>query len=182
MTTSTDLRTQAVTALKGATSAAANVFSPRDWPTWSGAYPVLFVTTPNESGESQGRNGPPQFTVTTTLRVTARVQTKLKPLDAGAAEALSALEAMREQIKVALINYPPLMDLLQQYPSFRSTMDVSDDGGLHLGELTLELEMEFYQGPEDFYPIPTVPLAGIDLTVEEPNGVTRPGLTINYTQ
>jgi len=42
MTTSSDLRAAAVTALTGATAAGGNVFSPRTWPTWNGSYPVLF--------------------------------------------------------------------------------------------------------------------------------------------
>jgi len=201
MTTSADLRALAVTGLTGTTDAGANVFSPRDWPTWDGDYPVIFVLTPTERGVGLGPNGPPQFTTTTTLQVVARVQIMAQALDAGAAAALVALEDLNEQIKRALINYSPLMALLQQFPSFTSQMQVSDENGRHLGELTFALDMEYYQGPDDFCPIPGVPLAGfdvagsgistespgislqgLDVTVQAPTGTSEPFFSINYPQ
>jgi hypothetical protein len=182
MTTTAQLRAIAVAALAGATNAGANVFSPLDWPTWSGDYPVLFVTTPDEDAEGLGRNGPPQFNVTATLRVVARVEQISQPSDQGAAVAYAALETLRDQIKVALINYPPLMSLLQQLPFYRTRMSVEAAGEQHLGEVVVDIGLEFYQGPEDFYAIPVVPLQGVDVTVQMPDGTTEPGLTINLPQ
>lgn len=184
MTTSRDLRELAVQGLlaAGATSAGANVFSPRTWSTWNGNYPVLLVQTPEEEGESWGRNGAPAFTVTTTLRVTARAQSAAAINDAGAVVVEEQLETMREQIKAALVNYPPLMRLLQQYPFFRSHLDVPKEGTRPIGELVLDIGLEFVQGPGDFYPVPAVPLTGIDLTVKVPDGTPVPGLTLDLPQ
>ena len=128
MTTTAELRALGVSALAGATNAGNNVFSPLDLPTWSGDYPILFVTTPDEDSESLGRNGAPQFTVTATSRVVARV----------------------EQIKVVVINYTPRMQLLQQLPYYRTRMDVKAEGEQHLGEVVVDIGLEFYQGPETF--------------------------------
>jgi len=191
MTTSRDLRELAVQGLlapnpvslaANATDAGANVYSPRTWATWDGKYPMLIVQTPDEDGQSWGPHGPPAFTVTTTLRITARAQATAQTNDQASAIVEEQLEALREQIKAALINYPPLMSLLQQYPFFRSTLNPSGEGQSPIGNLVIDIGMEFVQGPHDFFQPAVVPLAGIDLTVQEPDGTTEPGLTINLPQ
>jgi hypothetical protein len=191
MTTSRDLRELAVQGLlapnsvtlaTNATDAGTNVFSPRTWATWNSSYPVLLVQTPDEDGESWGRHGPPAFTVTTRLRVTARAQAAAQTNDQAAVIVEEQLEDMREQIKAALINYPPLMSLLQQYPYFRSTINVSGEGSEPIGELVIDIGLEFVQGPRDFYQPQLTPLEGVDVTVQEPDGTTEPGLTINLPQ
>lgn len=175
MTQTADLRAAAVTALTGATDAGVNVFSPLDRPTWAGDYPVLFLSTPEEQKESLGRAGAPQFTVTATLRVIARVTMNQAQKDAGAAKAMVELETLQKQIEVALINNPALMSLLQEFAFVRVTKDTNGDGESNLGELKMDFGLEFYQGPEDFYPIPTTALeeAVIDgdlASVFDPNG------------
>lgn len=191
MTTSRDLREAAVQGLLApnsvtlaqyATDAGANVYSPRTWATWNGSYPVLLVQTPDEDGEGWGPNGAPAFTVTTKLRVTARAQAAAQSNDQAAVVVEEQLEDMREQIKAAVINYPPLMSLLQQYPYFRSTINVSGEGSEPIGELVIDIGLEFVQGPSDFYQPVLTPLQGIDVTVQEPDGTTEPGLTINLPQ
>ena len=191
MTTSRDLRELAVQGLlapnpislaTSATDAGTNVFSPRTWSTWDGSYPVLLVQTPDEDGQSWGPHGPPAFTVTTTLRVTARAQSAAQTDDQAAAIVEEQLETLREQIKAALINYPPLMSLLQQYPFFRSTLQPSGEGQSPIGQLVLDIGLEYVQGPHDFYLPAVVPLQGIDVVVQEPDGTTQPGLTINLPQ
>lgn len=191
MTTSRDLRELAVQGLlaqnpvslaTNVTDAGENVFSPRTWATWNGTYPMLLVQTPDEDGESWGPNSAPAFTVTTKLRVTARAQASAQTDDQAAVIVEEQLENLREQIKAALINYPPLMSLLQRYPYFRSTIDVSGVGSEPIGEMVLDIGLEFVQGPHDFYQPPVTPLEGIDLTVQEPDGTTEPGLTINLPQ
>lgn len=168
MTTSADLRQIAVDALKGKTSAGQSVFSPRDIATWDGEYPMLIVTAPEEGGESSGRHGAPLFTVTTTLHVHARVQRPAGDDDIGAVLVQADLEVMREQIKAALINFTPLMSLLQHYPFFRSQMQVgtSDaDTAMHLGTLHQQIGMEFVQGADQFYQEPSIPLQALDIRV-----------------
>lgn len=163
MTQTANLRAAAVTALTGATDAGANVFSPLDRPTWAGDYPVIFLATPEEQKESLGRAGAPQFTVTATLQVIARVSMNQAQKDAGAAQAMVELEKLQQQIEVALINNPALMSLLQQFAFVRVTKDVNGDGESNLGELKMDFGLEFYQGPEDFYPIPTNPLEEVTI-------------------
>lgn len=175
MTTAASLRDLAVTALKGATTAGNNVFTNLDWPTWSGGYPVIFMQTPLEEAESLGPNGAPQFKTTATLRINARVQTVAQANGAGAAAALTALEGLQQQILSALVNNPTLMGELQQFPFFRAEKKVDGEGAQNLGELALDIGMEFYQGPEDFFPITGTPIEEItvdaDLTnVYDPNG------------
>ncbi|WP_186224574.1 ATP-binding protein [Burkholderia gladioli] len=184
MTTSRDLRELAVSGLlaDGATDAGSNVFSPRTWATWDNTYPMLLVQTPNESGQGWGANGAPAFTVTTSLRVTARAQSAAKTDDAAAADVEEQLEVLREQIKKALINFPPIMTLIQQYPSFRSTINVSREGQLPIGELVFDLDLEFVQDACQFYPSASTPLEGIDVTVAMPEGTVAPAFSIPFEQ
>lgn len=155
MTTSADLRLLAAAALRGSTDAGENVFTAMDWPTWSGSYPLLYLHTPAEDKESLGRQGGPQFTVTLTLQVSGRVQVANLEDQSGVAQATAQLEALQRQIELALINNPALMSLLQQFPFIRTEMKTDGMGDQNLGEIVMSIGLEFYQGPEDFYPIPT---------------------------
>lgn len=185
MTTTADLLALTVTALTNTTDAGANVFSARDWPTWNGNYPILFIRAPEEEKESLGRHGPPQFTVTATLTVVARNQAPASgtvPLDSGAVAVEAGLNKLKQQIEGALINYPALTSLIQQFPFVRSRMTVTAEGEQHLGELVTEIGMEFFQGPDDFYQAPSAALTDIEITVQEPSGTTEPGLSITLPQ
>lgn len=175
MTQTADLRAAAVTALSNITDAGANVFSPLDRPTWAGDYPVIFLTTPEEQKESLGTDGAPQFTVTATLQVIARVSMNQAQKDAGAAQAMVELEKLQRQIEVALINNPALMSRLQQFAFVRVTKDVNGDGESNLGELKMDFGLEFYQGPEDFYQIQTNPLETITVDGDLANVFDKSG-------
>ncbi|UHH28297.1 phage tail protein [Pseudomonas veronii] len=159
MTTTSELRQITAEALKAGTTAGDNVFAARTWPTWSGSYPIIWIHSPAEEKESLGRQGGPQFTVTATIRISARVQLKALPKNAAAGAMILALEDLQRQIERALINFPPLMSRLQQFPFIRSEMADSDEGDQSIGELVMDVGMEFYQGPEDFYQLegPSVP-------------------------
>jgi hypothetical protein len=167
MTTTSQLRQIAAEALKGKTAAGDNVFAARNWPTWNGSYPIIWLHSPEEDKESLGRNGGPQFNVTATIRISARLQLKALPRNAAAGAMILALEDMQRRIEMALINFPPLMNRLQQFPFIRSRMDEDGEGEQNLGELVMDVGMEFYQGPEDFYPLeePT-PVPPFDPVVE----------------
>ena len=162
MTTSVDLRLLAVDALKDATTAGANVYSPRDLATWDGDYPMLVVTAPQEDGQGLGRIGAPQFNVTTTLRVLGRVQRAAEEDDLAAAKLYEDLEALRDQVKRAIINHPTIMGLLQQYPFFRSAIDEAarEDSGLHQGQVVVDIGMEFSKGPMSSIRSPTGAVGG----------------------
>lgn len=180
MTTTNQLRALAVQALTGTTDAGSRVFSPRDQATWDGEYPVLLVRTNDEDGVSFGRSGAPAFTVTSTLVVEARAAHPGEPNDAGAAALLVKLETLRDQIKAALINYPPLMLELNQFSHFRTRITPGpDDAGHHLASVLVELGLEFVQGPEDFFPVPANPLQGMDARTLVPDGTAVPGVAID---
>lgn len=166
MTDTAELRDIMVQALKGATNVGQSVFSIIDWATWSGSYPVAYLQAPKEDKESLGRQGGQQFTVTATVPIMVRIEVPAKANNVGTAEAQVALEAIKGQIERALINFPPLQRLIQHMPFIRSSIDVDGEGAKNLGELQMEIGLEFYQGPEDFYPIPTDPLEQITVDMD----------------
>lgn len=176
------IRSLVISALAGKTDAGERVYSPRDWSTSEDMYPVILVQTPFDVKNSLGRNVP-QFTTVTTVRVTGRLQ-ELDELeeDNGAAKAEEALEQLREQIERAVINSYELTRQTQQFLQIRSTIDISAGGEGHTAQLLMELDIEYYQGPEEFYPVETTPLEGINITISMPDGTTQPGATIDLPQ
>ncbi|CNL60831.1 hypothetical protein [Yersinia proxima] len=176
------VRQLVVAAILGKTDAENRVYSPRDWPTTEEMYPVILVQTPIEEKQSLGRNAP-QFNTITTVRITGRLQ----ELDGenendGANKAELALERLREQIERAVINSYDLTRQTQQFARVRSTIDLDSAGEGHLAQLLMELDIEYYQGPEDFYPIEADPLLGIDITIAMPDGTTEPLVSINLSE
>lgn len=176
------LRQMVVTALTGKTDAAERVYSPRDWPTTADLYPAILVQTPFDHKRSHGRNAP-QFDTITTVRITGRIQEHDGETDDdGAMKAEIALERLREQIERAVINSYELTRAIQQYAEVRSTLSVDASGEAHTGQLLMEIDIEYYQGPEDFYPVDIHELEGIDVTLSMPDGTTRPVVQINLTE
>ncbi|EPB0882559.1 ATP-binding protein [Yersinia enterocolitica] len=176
------VRQLVVAAILGKTDAENRVYSPRDWPTTEEMYPVILVQTPIEEKQSLGRNAP-QFNTITTVRITGRLQ----ELDGenendGANKAELALERLREQIERAVINSYDLTRQTQQFARVRSTIDLDSAGEGHLAQLLMELDIEYYQGPEDFYPIEADSLLGIDITMAMPDGTTEPLVSINLSE
>jgi hypothetical protein len=169
-------------ALLNNTDAAEKVYSPRDWPTFSKNYPCLMVQQTLDIKESLGRNGAQQFTTVTTIRVTARVESIEDSSLSGALAAENALENLQDQIVRAVINSYDLTIQIQQIRNVRCIIDVNSNGDSHLGQLAYEFDIEYYQGPEDFYPVKSVPLEGIDTTLKMPDGTTEPTITINLPQ
>ncbi|TCK39650.1 hypothetical protein B0G84_4990 [Paraburkholderia sp. BL8N3] len=185
MTTSADLRALFVTALKGATDAGQAVFSPYDWATAPDAYPIVLVHARRERKESLGRNVP-QFNVTATIEIIARTKSPALVGDAGSAVALAAAERMKAQIESALINNPAIWadpsggQRIQQFSSVDSELTTSSDGEMPMAELSMSVDVEFFQSADDFFPIQTYPVQGVDLVVPMPEGTTEPGLTLNF--
>ncbi|EKN3880789.1 TPA: ATP-binding protein [Yersinia enterocolitica] len=176
------VRQLVVAAILGKTDAENRVYSPSDWPTTEEIYPVILVQTPIEEKQSLGRNAP-QFNTITTVRITGRLQ----ELDGenendGANKAELALERLREQIERAVINSYDLTRQTQQFARVRSTIDLDSAGEGHLAQLLMELDIEYYQGPEDFYPIEADSLLGIDITMAMPDGTTEPVVSINLSE
>lgn len=185
MTTSAEIRALVVTALTGATDAGTAVYSPFDWPTASDSYPLILVRAPKERKESLGRNAP-LFTVTTTIEIIARTKSPALVGDAGSAVALAAAEALKMQVEIALINNPAIWadpnggQRIQQFASIESEISTNSEGDMPMAELLMHIEVEFAQGPADFFPLPSTPFEGIDLTVQEPPGTVEPGFSIDF--
>jgi hypothetical protein len=165
MTTRADLRDLTVAALTGQTAAGARVYTPADWPTVTSDYPAILVRAPREDREAWRRGGA-YFTCTAAIRIVAKVQALAQADDFGAEIAEEACERLEAQILRAVINNPAIMDVVQKLASIRSQVDVDSSGETHLAELTVEIDMEYVAGPDDFYPDATVPLAGVDVTLD----------------
>ncbi|MGO2306676.1 MAG: ATP-binding protein [Providencia sp.] len=174
------IRELVVNALKGRTAAENRVYSPMDWSTVNADYPCIIVQTPFDHKKSLGRNAP-QFNTVTTVRITGRLEEfDGDDLD-GAMKAELALEALREEIERAVINSYELTRQIQQYLEIRSQIDISAGGEGHLAQLLMDLDIEYYQGPEEFYPIDADPLTGIDINVQQPDGTPEHHIKIDLT-
>ncbi len=174
------IRELVVNALKGRTAAENRVYSPMDWSTVNADYPCIIVQTPFDHKKSLGRNAP-QFNTVTTVRITGRLEEfDGDDLD-GAMKAELALEALREEIERAVINSYELTRQIQQFLEIRSQIDISAGGEGHLAQLLMDLDIEYYQGPEEFYPIDADPLTGIDINVQQPDGTPEHHIKIDLT-
>lgn len=187
MTTSAQLRGLFINALKGATDAGQSVYSPFDWPTAQDAYPAVLVRAPKERKRSLGRNSP-LFEVTTHIEIVARTKAVAQVGDAGSAEALAAVEVIKGQIEVALINNPAVCfdpvtggQRIQQFAYVESDTETSSDGDMPLAELRMQMEVEFIQDANDFHPVPSAPLQTVSAGVSQPPGTVEPGFIMNFT-
>lgn len=142
-----------------ATAVGANWSAPRDWPTAPQDMPIGMVQSPSEHKQSLGRSGAQQFTVTSTIRLVVRAWSKATAGDLGAAAVLSVLGVIQRQIEIAVINSFDLTQVIQQITAVRVQNGVSADADRHMGELVIDIDLEFYQGPEDFAPIAASPFS-----------------------
>ena len=169
------LRASAVAVLKGAnTAAGTRVFSPLDFPTTPGNYPVLIVRTPREHKENNApRSGLPSFWSTISLAVVGRVEGTTE------AAAESALETLSDQIENALLTNGQFIfaNQIQQFSSVETSMEVRAENERHYGETVVSFAIEVPQ-----YYEPTIDAAGaligpsltaLDLTVTLNTGETQ---------
>jgi hypothetical protein len=64
---------------------------------------------------------------------------------------------------------------LQQFPSIRSQVGVNADGETQIAELVMEVGMEYFQGPDDFYATVATDIAGFNMHDQRPGlGLTGP--------
>jgi hypothetical protein len=160
------------------TAAGQRVYEPRDWPSSTSDYPAIFLSCPRGQKESLGRNQP-QFTTTETIRMLARVDAPADASDGNSGVVQAALLLMKRQIEVAVIGAPALMTQIQQISSMASELGLNSGGARHLGELGIEMELEFYEGPDAFCPpaavaitdmnftFPAYPPVGIDVSIPQ---------------
>lgn len=182
MTDSAALQDGVVEAIRtGPTAAGANVYSPRTWPTKPDVMPIVLVQSPTEEKTSLGRSGASQFNVVTTVRVVGRVYAKVAGDDAAAVAALAAVGVLQRQIEVAVINNQDLRALgVQQFSFVRIVTQVKTEGEFTFGELVMDFGLEFYQGPEDFHPLASDPMAEIAIYADLVN-VFSPSGTFDET-
>lgn len=171
------IRQLAAAALLGKTDAESRIYSTDAWPVTT--YPAILLQTPLEVKEPIGRNVP-QFNTMTTLRISGHIQ--LSEAANRVTEAASALERLCEQIQRAVINSYELTRQIQQFAKVRTTMGINTSSEQHFAEVKVELDLEYYQGPEDFFPIETTPLAGIDIAIDMPDGTTDPLIAIPLSE
>jgi hypothetical protein len=167
ITTSQDLLTLSIAALtvtNATTTAQARVFAPGDWPTQPDQYPILKLRLTAEDRQSLGRGGAPEFTTTTTIRIMGEVSEPASVDNGGASLAEASLWQLKRQVEVAIINSYPLTSLLQHFPSIRSQLAYNSDGPTHLAGIQIDIQMEFYEGPESFAPVDATDLDEISLT------------------
>jgi hypothetical protein len=178
MTTTADTLTDLVyaaltTSLPGTTTpptaAGSNVFKPRDWPYDATELPAIRLDLASEDKESWDSPGDAAFTVTATLPIIATVQAAAGSADSGAADSgaaavRAALMALRRQIEIAVINYPPLRTAVEKIPFVRSSFKIKADEALHEGEVEIRLGLQFVQTAEDFYPAAVEPFELVALT------------------
>lgn len=184
MTTSADLLDAVYIVLLGlgagnnppvyATSAGARVYKPGDWPAWDQQYPVLKLRLLNEVKTALSVSGPAQFRTIATVRVIGEVNGIASPDDGGATIVEDALWALQREVEVAVIGSEPLSRIIEQWPSITSTMAFSAEGEKHLAGMNIDIQMAFYQGPEDFAPVEAEPLEEVhaEVTNHPPVGFT----------
>lgn len=175
---SAQMRELVTAALAGKTAAQDRVYSPRDWPTHTDIFPVLLVSTPFEKKTSLGRNAP-QFNTVTVVSVSGRVIAYDKEDGAsGVALATDAVESLRDEIHSAVINNPDIMRNIQQFVSVETQTDVNAEGEGHVGQVVVHFHMEYYQGPEDFFPLETTSIKEMQIRQKQPDGTVETGLMI----
>ncbi|EGG3071023.1 ATP-binding protein [Salmonella enterica] len=175
-----DIRERVVSALKEKTRAGERVYSPRDWPTSEEMYPVILVQTPHEEKKSLG-NAAPEFTVTTTVEISVRTQQFDGTENDGAMQALAELEVLRDEVEKAVINSYDLTRQIQQFSAVRSSVGLDAGGEGHMALLLIQMDIEYYQGPEDFCPAELTDMDAVDVTISMPDGTTRPLIHTDLT-
>lgn len=175
-----EIRELIVKALKGKTDAGDNVHSPRDWPTHVDDFTVLLVSSPHDKKGSLGRHAP-QFDTVTTVRVEGRlVAYDKKDGTSGAGAAMAALETLRLQVEKAVINNPEIMPNIQQFISVESQTSLDSDGEGHIGQVAIHFDVEYYQGPEDFYPLEADEIHEMEIQHKTPEGTEPTGVIIQF--
>jgi hypothetical protein len=163
----------ALTVSPTTTAAGANVFTPGDWPLQINSYPVILLSVQRERKASLGKNGPPQFKTTTTVRISARVAAPPAAADGGGSAAEVALWALARQIEIAVVNAPGLWQLVEQMSQAEAELAFSSDGAEHIAQINYDMDFQYYQGLEDFYQSELVALEEVD--VQFPNYPTPSG-------
>ncbi|HWF01555.1 MAG TPA: hypothetical protein VG248_17265 [Caulobacteraceae bacterium] len=166
MTTRYELRDITARILKGATPAGPRVFTPGDLPTWDGEYPVIRVYSPRERRTSKGKGGSALYDVIATIRIVLTVQAPPDATTWGQMEVEGLLEPIEQQLLQLLVNNPELRTRTSQFSEIDSQAVFSADGLENLGELQLDIDMDFDAGPESSWNPGAPPLTEVAVAFE----------------
>ena len=155
-TTSADLLQLSNAAVLNATDAQNRVYKPGDWPSQDDQYPLIKQRIISEQRTSLGRSGAIEFITVVTIRFTIEVSAPATVDDAGATGAESALWQIKRQLEVAVINSSALTQRISNIPTMTSQLAFNSEGATHLAGVQIDLQLEFYEGPESFAPIASV--------------------------
>ena len=154
------------------TAAGDSVFENRALPTEVSKLPIITLSTPVETKESWGR-GAPKFTTTVHLRVDARVS--------GATDVVAgeAVEALLEQIELAILANSAVVNLCQQFAAVETRTSIHVEGGMPIATGTIVFQAEMVQ-----YYDPAMPddLTEIDVLQVLPDGTDRPFVKLDTLQ
>lgn len=173
------LRDLFVNTLKSNTDAGDNVYSPQTWATTDDECPLIIVRTPIEQKISKGRNAP-QFDTTTTVLIVGRVIAEDADSVSGDLAAELKAERLKDQIERTIINDYTLYRQIQQISSVRTAIVNDSTGEKHIAEVQMEMDVEYYQGPEDFHPIESTLISGMDISIKQPDGTTQPLVSVDF--
>lgn len=167
----TQLRDAVIAALQASSAfPSQNVFWARTWPTSATDYPAILIYTPRSRKEAVVV-GPSEFRTTATFSIQVRVQ------ENDDQTALTSIESLEAAVEEAIFTSWALVQLLECFPNVDSKIDVNAKGREYLGELEMEIDMQFF---EAFDPIQTaVPLDSMGIHADmdapfDPSGTYTP--------
>lgn len=167
-TSSLDLLAMIQTALvAGNTDLGPRIFRPGDWPTQIGQYPIGKLRLVGEDRESLGHGATVEFLTVATIRLMIECSEPAALDDTGASNAEAALWRVKQQAEVAIIGSYPLELNIQRFVSIKSQLAYTT-AATHLAGVQMDIAIEFYEGPESFAPIVSVPLNEADVTMVSP--------------
>ncbi len=146
------------------TAAGNNVVEHRVLPTKAVELPIITLSTPVEVKTSRGR-GAPKFDTIVHLRVDARVSGSTGEL------AAMAVEALLEQIELAILANSAVVNLCQQFVAVETRTMVDAEGGSPIATGTIMFQAEL---PQFYDPATPVVLTEIDVIEILPGGEQRP--------
>ncbi len=161
MTNRIELRGLVVAALQAAqTLAGDRIYVARTYPTDKQTYPLIVVRAPHETKQSEGRNGPQQFTTISNIEVTGRVENVVL----GDLE--DQLDTLSLQIEKAIINDFAISQQIQQITQVSMRLEISPNGREYLGDVQFQFDFEHFQTADEFASVVADELQGIDLHLD----------------
>ena len=164
VTTSLDLLGMVQAALvAGQTELGDRIYRPADWPTQPGQYPIGKLRLIGESRQSLGHGSVIEFATTATVRLLIECSSPAVLDDGGAAAVEQDLWNVKRQAEVAIVGSYPLTTSIQRIVSIVSQLAYTT-AATHLAGVQMDISLEFYEGPESFFPVPAVDLDEVDVT------------------